>query len=106
MQECPPPETVELAAFVQIGVSKADQPHYIRVVSRPDHDPSELVRYGLSVIGRRAADTRGVLTAVRTYESPLDRRLEEAGFQPIAHVSLLMKETVRVAEPALVPAVR
>jgi hypothetical protein len=42
---------------------------------------------------------------VRTYEAPLDRRLEDAAFDSIATVTLLMKETlVRVAEPALVPA--
>ena len=47
----------------------------------------------------------GVIAPVRTYESPIDRRLEEAGFDSIASVNLLMKETlVRVAEPALVPA--
>ncbi len=47
----------------------------------------------------------GVIAPVRTYESPIDRRLEEAGFDSIASVTLLMKETlVRVAEPALVPA--
>ncbi len=44
---------------------------------------------------------------MRTYESPIEHRLEEAGFATIATVTLLMKETlVRVAEPALVPAVR
>ena len=74
------------------------------------------IRYGLALIGDRSGDTRhrgtstpyeGVLTAVRTYESPLDRRLEEAGFRAVSQVSLLLKETlVRVAEPALVPAVR
>jgi hypothetical protein len=42
---------------------------------------------------------------VRTYESPIDRRLEEVGFKKVSTVTLLMKETlVRVAEPALVPA--
>jgi MoxR-like ATPase len=46
-----------------------------------------------------------VLAPVRTYESPVDRRLEEEGFDSIAVVTLLMKETlVRVAEPRLVPA--
>jgi hypothetical protein len=46
-----------------------------------------------------------VLAPVRTYESPADRRLEEAGFAEIATVTLLLKETlVRVAEPSLVPA--
>jgi len=117
VQECPPESAPELAAFVQIGVAKEDQPHYLRVVSHAEHDPTDLIRYGLAAIGDRSGDAnrkrsasdqsrgRGVLTAVRTYESPIDRRLEEAGFNSIARVSLLMKETlVRVAEPALVPA--
>ena len=44
---------------------------------------------------------------VRTYEHPVDRALEDNGFDPISTVTLLMKETlVRVEEPALVPAVR
>jgi len=48
-----------------------------------------------------------VISAVRTYESPIDRRLEEAGFQVESSVTLLLKEAlVRVAEPALVPAIR
>jgi hypothetical protein len=46
-----------------------------------------------------------VIAPIRTYESPTDRRLEAAGFEPIANVTLLLKEAlVRVAEPALVPA--
>ena len=50
---------------------------------------------------------QGVIAPVRTYESPLEHRLEEEGFATIATVTLLMKETlVRVAEPAMVPAVR
>ncbi len=107
VQEAPPPATHELAAFVQIGVAKEDQPHYLRVVSTPAHDPTDLIHYGLGVVARGTPEARGILTAVRTYESPLDRRLEEAGFEPIANVSLLLKENlVRVAEPMLVPAVR
>jgi hypothetical protein len=119
VQECPPAAggRVELAALAQIGVAKEDQPHYLRILCRPEHDPTDLIRHGLGVIGERSGEaTRrrghasgyaGVLTAVRTYESPLDRRLEEAGFRAVSRVSLLLKETlVRVAEPALVPAVR
>jgi hypothetical protein len=46
-----------------------------------------------------------VIAPVRTYEAPLDARLEDAAFDSVANVTLLMKETlVRVAEPALVPA--
>jgi len=105
----------ELAAFLQVGVAKEDQPHYLRVLCRPEHDPTDLIAYGLAMIGDRSGDAsrrrghgtpyQGVLTAVRTYESPLDRRLEDAGFRTVSQVSLLLKEAlVRVAEPALVPA--
>ena len=100
-----------LDGFLQIGVAKEDQPHYLKVLVRPGIDGSPLVRYGLGVIAartQRGADHRhdhGVIAPVRTYEAPTDRRLEEAGFTAIATVTLLMKETlVRVAEPALVPA--
>ena len=100
-----------LDGLVQVGVAKEDQPHYLKVLARPDCDPTALIRYGLSVIAARApgADqhrpNRGVIAAVRTYEAPTDRRLEELGFRSIATVTLLLKETVvRVAEPALVPA--
>jgi hypothetical protein len=101
----------QLDAFLQIGVAKEDQPHYLKVVARPDADTSDLIDFGLGVIAARTSkggDHRprlGVIAPVRTYESPIDRRLEDAGFDSIASVNLLMKETlVRVAEPALVPA--
>jgi hypothetical protein len=113
----------ELLAFCQIGVSKADQPHYMRVVSLPEHDPSDLIAFGLSTIvernhsrwadlasrwqrSERLSTDRGVISAVRTYEAPVDRRFEEHGFVNVAHVSLLMKEVAeRVKKQALVPAV-
>jgi hypothetical protein len=98
--------------FVQVGVAKEDQPHYLRILVRPGVDAAPLVRFGLGVIAARTErrDHRhdhGVIAPVRTYESPLEHRLEEEGFSTIATITLLMKETlVRVAEPALVPAVR
>lgn len=99
-----------LDAFVQVGVAEADQPHYLKVIARPGADPSGAIRLGLGVIAEhRGGDRRehGVISPVRTYEAPLDRRLEEAGFATVASVVLLMKETlVRVAQPALVPAIR
>lgn len=104
-------------AFVQVGVAKEDQPHYMRIITRPEHDPSAVITFGMGIIaertgagrvergGRMERQERGIVTAVRTYESPLDRRLEEQGFKTVANVSLLLKETqVRVAEPTLVPA--
>lgn len=109
------PRGTELLAFCQIGVAKADQPDYLRVISRPEHDPTDLIAFGLSAINeqirRRRLDRarlhrsdRGVASAVRSYESPLDRRLAENGFNSLAVVSLLMREVAqRVKEPALVP---
>ena len=100
----------QLDGFVQVGVAKEDQPHYLKVLARPEADTSSLVDFGLGVIAARTPrgdhlHDHGVFAPVRTYESPIDRRLEEAGFESIATVTLLMKETlVRVAEPALVPA--
>jgi hypothetical protein len=98
--------------FVQVGVAKEDQPHYLRILVRPGEDAGPLVRFGLGVIAARTERhnhrrDRGVIAPVRTYESPLEHRLEEEGFATIATVTLLMKETlVRVAEPAMVPAIR
>jgi hypothetical protein len=100
----------ELDAFVQVGVAKEDQPHYLKVVARPGADVADIVGFALGSIADRTGAPaghrdQGVLAPVRTYESPVDNRLEEAGFNTIATVTLLMKETaVRVAEPALVPA--
>jgi hypothetical protein len=110
VQEAPEGDGMTLAGFVQVGVAKEEQPHYLKAIVRPNHDATALVRFGLGVIGERAPGARtgrGIVSPVRTYESPLDRRLEEMDFAGIATVSLLMKETlVRVAEPALVPAIR
>ena len=99
-----------------MGVAKEHQPHYLRVVAVPEHDPSDLIGFGLATLGARVGGERarkahghghGVVSCVRTYEAPLDRRLEEHGLRAVARVSLLMKEAlVRVAEPALVPAIR
>jgi len=104
-----------LQAMLQVGVAKEQQPHYMRVMALPDHDTADLIRYGLGLIGKRSgADSRssdtahqhGVMACVRTYESPIDHRLEEQQMEAIATVSLLVKEAlVRVAEPSLVPAI-
>jgi hypothetical protein len=103
-----------LSAMLQLGVAKEQQPHYMRVLSLPDNDPSALIRFGLAVFGRHSGQGRrsaerahqhGVMSCVRTYESPLEHRFEEQDMIAIASVSLLMKEAVvRVEEPSLVPA--
>jgi hypothetical protein len=110
VQEAPDggPDGTQLDALVQVGVAKEDQPHYLKVMARPGVDCSAVAQFGLGLIRQRterAAHRRGVLTPVRTYEAPTDRHLEDAGFERISTVTLLMKETlVRVAEPGLVPA--
>ena len=105
------PDGTQLDALLQVGVAKEDQPHYLKIMARPDADTAPLVEYGLGVISARTRNggrsDHGVIAPVRTYEAPIDRRLEDAGFGVESTVTLLMKETVvRVAEPALVPAVR
>ena len=105
------PDGVHLDGLIQIGVAREDQPHYLRLLGRPEVDLGPLIDFGLGAIAgqtERNGATRpnhGVLAPVRTYEAPADRRLEESGFAEIATVTLLLKETlVRVAEPSLVPA--
>lgn len=117
VQETPARGDPTLLGLCQVGVAKEDQPHYVKVICRADHDPTDLIEFAMGVIAERRhvswadravraqATERGVISAVRTYESPLDRRLEERGFKSLSSVSLLMKETaVRVFEPALVAA--
>jgi hypothetical protein len=102
----------EICALLQLGVAREDQPHYLKILARPETDVAPLVSFGLGLLAARigkggSCPDNGILAPVRTYESPIDRRLEEAGFASLDTVTLLMKEAVvRVAEPALVPAVR
>ena len=100
----------QLDGLVQIGVANEDQPHYLRVIARPEIDAADLIGFGLGAIAAGAAraggrrTNHGVIAPVRTYEAPIDRRLEDAGFGEIAMLTLLLKETLaRVADPALVP---
>jgi len=101
----------ELRGLLQLGVAGEEQPHYLKVLARPETDVAPLVNFGLGLLEARigkggSCPNNGVLAPVRTYESPIDRRLEEAGFVGLDTVTLFMKEAVvRVAEPALVPAV-
>jgi hypothetical protein len=101
-----------LTALLQIGVAREDQPHYLRVMAAAGADVTPVVDFGLGMIQSHversgSCPNNGVLAPVRTYESPIDRRLEDAGFDNLATVTLLMKEAlVRVEEPGLVPAVR
>jgi hypothetical protein len=112
VQLAPEEGVTGVRGLLQLGVAREEQPHYLKILARPETDVSQLVSFGLGLLAARigrggSCPDNGVLAPVRTYESPIDRRLEEAGFTSLDTVTLLMKEAVvRVAEPALVPAVR
>ncbi|HEX7492506.1 MAG TPA: hypothetical protein VF337_12465 [Candidatus Limnocylindrales bacterium] len=112
VQVTPDDRPGELSALLQLGVAREEQPHYLKILARPETDVTQIIRYGLGLLAARVGrgggcPDNGVLAPVRTYESPIDHRLEEAGFGILDTVTILMKEAVvRVAEPALVPAVR
>jgi hypothetical protein len=112
VQLAPEEGVTGVRGLLQLGVAREEQPHYLKILARPESDVSQLVSFGLGLLAARigrggSCPDNGVLAPVRTYESPIDRRLEEAGFTSLDTVTLLMKEAVvRVAEPALVPAVR
>ena len=86
--------------LAQVGVAKEDQPHYLKVLARPDADVVPLLRYSLGVIAARVdADRRhrqGVLAPVRTYEAPVDNCLEAAGFGGLATAIRLLADGWRV----------
>ena len=112
VQLAPDEGVTGVQGLLQLGVAREEQPHYLKIMARPETDVTQLVDFGLGLLAARigrggSCPDNGVLAPVRTYESPIDRRLEEAGFASLETVTLLMKEAVvRVAEPALVPAVR
>ena len=56
MQEAPDGgrDGTQLDALVQVGVAKEDQPHYLKLLARPEADVVPLLRYALGVIGTRA----------------------------------------------------
>ena len=112
VQLAPEEGVTGVRGLLQLGVAREEQPHYLKILARPETDVSQLVSFGLGLLAARigrggSCPDNGVLAPVRTYESPIDRRLKESGFISLDTVTLLMKEAVvRVAEPALVPAVR
>ena len=62
------PDGTQLDGFLQVGVAKEDQPHYLKVMARSGVDASPLVRYGLGVI---AAQTQRGPDRVELDDRPL-----------------------------------
>ena len=52
------PDGTQLDAFVQIGVAKEDQPHYLKVMARPEADVVPLIRHALGTISAGADAVR------------------------------------------------
>ena len=74
----------QLAGFVQVGVAREDQPHYMRVLAVPDRDPGPLIEYGLGAISERSSAHWSTSFTSRTCQ----RRwaLRTGGFLAGAHI--------------------
>lgn len=81
--------TVDASRGVTTGISAADRTHTIRTLSRPDAEPSDLIRPG-HVLPLRAKDG-GVLTRSGHTEAAVDLcRL--AGLAPVAAIGELVRD--------------
>jgi len=98
------PDGQRVAGFAQHGACR-DGPHYLRFLVREGADGAAFLRATLAAAGPEAA-AAGMLAPVRTYESTGRLAAEEAGFESVGQVSMLVRE-VRAAlrQPAMVPAV-
>ena len=56
-------------AFVQIGVAKEDQPHYLKLLARPEADVSALTEYALGIIRARTREERRVQPRARRHRA-------------------------------------
>ena len=73
---------------------------------RVKHDAYVVLRLVLGRIGGDAI-AAGILAPVRTYESAGTRAAEAVGFEAIGRVTLLVRDVrARIAQPAMVPAIR
>ena len=101
-----------LSGWLLAGVASESgerHPHALRIFLRPDVDPTLAIALGLNEIGDRATargtDRNPVLAVVRGYEAGLKAPLAAAGFLPVGHVRLYLRESrVRLTAPALFPA--
>lgn len=91
--------------FAQHGACRSG-PHYLRFLVRDGADGVRFLRAVLARIGDEAI-AAGILAPVRTYESSGTRAAQDAGFEPIGRVTLLVREVrAQVRQPAMVPAIR
>ena len=68
------PDGTQLDAFVQIGVAKEDQPHYLKVMARPEADVVPLIRHALGTISAGADAVAAAGWACSRPSAPTSRR--------------------------------
>ncbi|MGQ0607766.1 MAG: hypothetical protein ACT4OQ_04785 [Chloroflexota bacterium] len=91
--------------FAQHGACRSG-PHYLRFLVRDGADGAGFLRAVLARIGDEAI-AAGILAPVRTYEAAGTHAAQDAGFEPIGRVTLLVREVrAQVRQPAMVPAIR
>jgi hypothetical protein len=98
------PEGQRLAGFAQHGASRVG-PHYLRFLVRDGTDGAAFLGAVLPALGGDAA-AAGIIAPVRTYESAGLQAADQAGFEPIGEVTMLVREVLAPArQPAMVPAI-
>lgn len=99
------PSEQRAGGFAQHGATR-EGPDYLRVLVRDGIDGGALLGAALELAGPGAL-AAGLLSPVRTYESNGMRAVTAAGFEPLARVTLLVREVrATIRQPAMVPAVR
>jgi len=99
------PAEQRVGGFAQHGACRGG-PHYLRFLVRDGTDGASFLRAALARVGSDAIGA-GILSPVRTYEAAGMRAAEQAGFEPIGRVTLLVREVrAQVRQPAMVPAIR
>ena len=98
------PDGQRVAGFAQHGACR-EGPHYLRFLVRDGADGAAFLRAVLNAVGSDALSA-GILAPVRTYEATGRRAAEDAGFEAVGQVSMLVREVLAsVRQPAMVPAV-
>ena len=93
-----------VGGFAQHGACRGG-PHYLRFLVRDGTDGARFLGAALSRVGSEAIGA-GILSPVRTYETTGMRAAEATGFEPIGHVTLLVREVrAQVRQPAMMPVI-
>ena len=91
------------ALFLQHGACR-EGPHYVRFLVRDGTDAGQQLPAAIERLAPGAASA-GILAPVRTYEAMGFHAAQDAGFEPIGRVTLLVREVrATIRQPVMVPA--